>query len=58
MDSLADPRTLVVPGQFFGAPEYVRVALGIDPAVLTRGLERIADALDASRASIVAKSPG
>jgi aspartate/methionine/tyrosine aminotransferase len=33
--------TLVVPGRFFGAPEYVRIALGVDSDVLERGLKRI-----------------
>lgn len=38
-------RTLVVPGRFFGAPEGVRIGLGIDPALLDRGLARMSEAL-------------
>jgi aspartate/methionine/tyrosine aminotransferase len=37
--------TLVVPGSFFGAPEYVRIGLGLDPDRLREGLSRISDAL-------------
>ena len=38
--------TAVVPGRFFGAPDHVRIGLGVDPATFARGLDRIARALD------------
>ena len=45
-DTLARVRgTRVVPGHFFGAPEYVRIGLGIDSATLEHGLTRIAEQL-------------
>ena len=37
--------TAVVPGRFFEAPAHVRVALGIPPDVLARGLDAIGRAL-------------
>jgi aspartate/methionine/tyrosine aminotransferase len=46
VDRLARQRsTLVVPGHFFGAPEYVRIGLGVDPGVLEHGLTRIGEML-------------
>lgn len=39
--------TRVVPGQFFGAPDHIRIALGVEPATLERGLERVSDGLRA-----------
>jgi len=38
--------TAVVPGRFFEAPAHFRIALGIDGAVLARGLEALGRALD------------
>jgi aspartate/methionine/tyrosine aminotransferase len=43
---LARHGTAVVPGRFFEAPRHIRIAFGIDPAVLTPGLEAIGQALD------------
>jgi aspartate/methionine/tyrosine aminotransferase len=40
-----DHDTLVVPGGFFGAPDHVRVGLGVDAAVFASGLSRITSAL-------------
>ena len=37
--------TAVVPGRFFEAPAHLRIALGIDGAVLGRGLAAIGRAL-------------
>jgi len=37
--------TRIVPGHFFGAPEYVRIGLGVDGATLELGLTRIGAAL-------------
>lgn len=39
--------TAVVPGHFFGAPEHVRIGLGLDPALFAEGLDRFGQALDA-----------
>jgi aspartate/methionine/tyrosine aminotransferase len=39
----------VVPGRFFGAPGHIRLGFGGDPAVLSEGLERLADFLLARR---------
>jgi aspartate/methionine/tyrosine aminotransferase len=41
--------TAVVPGSFFGAPEHVRIGLGIDTDSLRAGLERLGAALDTLR---------
>jgi aspartate/methionine/tyrosine aminotransferase len=38
--------TLITPGVFFGAPEYVRIGFGVDSAVLEHGLTRIAEQLN------------
>jgi aspartate/methionine/tyrosine aminotransferase len=38
--------TAVVPGRFFGAPDHVRIGLGVDPATFAEGLNRVARALD------------
>ena len=44
-DALARERgTRIVAGHFFGAPEYVRIGLGVDSATLEHGLTRIGDA--------------
>ncbi|HEX6042251.1 pyridoxal phosphate-dependent aminotransferase [Longimicrobium sp.] len=37
--------TAVVPGSFFGAPDHVRIGLGVDPAKFRAGLERLGQAL-------------
>jgi aspartate/methionine/tyrosine aminotransferase len=37
--------TTVVPGRFFGRPDFIRVGLGGDPAMTRTGLERVAEAL-------------
>jgi aspartate/methionine/tyrosine aminotransferase len=37
--------TSVVPGRFFGQPEYIRIGLGGDVSTTRAGLERIADAI-------------
>jgi hypothetical protein len=37
--------TAVVPGAFFGAPEHIRIGLGIDTDSFRAGLERLGDAL-------------
>lgn len=42
---LRDYGTAVVPGHFFGAPAHVRIALGVDSAVLERGLAALASVL-------------
>jgi len=39
---------LVVPGSCFGAPEHIRLGFGGCPDDLVRGLDRLADALDAA----------
>jgi len=47
IDQLAGERsTLITPGHFFGAPEYVRIGLGVDSAVFEHGLTRIAEQLN------------
>ncbi len=57
-DTLARARgTRVVPGHFFGAPEYVRIGLGVDSAVLEHGLTRIAEQLQMAVAGAAAPSP-
>lgn len=38
--------TAVVPGRFFGAPDHVRIGLGVDPATFAEGLDRLGRALD------------
>lgn len=38
--------TAVVPGRFFGAPEHVRIGLGVEPAAFRAGLERLGRALE------------
>jgi aspartate/methionine/tyrosine aminotransferase len=42
---LARHKTAIVPGRFFEAPAHFRVALGIRPEVLERGLAAIRAAL-------------
>jgi aspartate/methionine/tyrosine aminotransferase len=42
---LREFETAVVPGRFFEAPAHLRIALGIEPAALARGLDAIGDAL-------------
>jgi APA family basic amino acid/polyamine antiporter len=37
--------TVITPGQFFGAPNYVRIGVGGDAAVLSEGLNRLHDAV-------------
>jgi len=37
--------TLVVPGEFFGAPQSIRVGFGQDPALVEEGLSRVQTAL-------------
>jgi aspartate/methionine/tyrosine aminotransferase len=41
----AEQDTLVVPGEFFGAPGFVRLGFGGDEAALREGLRRIGEAL-------------
>jgi hypothetical protein len=36
----------VVPGSFFGAPDHVRIGLGVEPATFAEGLARLGRALD------------
>ena len=43
----AEHGTLVVPGEFFGAPGHVRLGFGVEETVLREGLTRIGLALDA-----------
>lgn len=38
--------TGIVPGDFFGEPEHVRIGFGVDREILDRGLENIRRALD------------
>jgi aspartate/methionine/tyrosine aminotransferase len=38
--------TAVVPGSFFGAPEHVRIGLGVDPTTFAEGLNQLGRALD------------
>ncbi len=38
--------TAVVPGRFFGAPDHVRIGLGVEPAAFRVGLDRLGRALD------------
>jgi aspartate/methionine/tyrosine aminotransferase len=38
--------TAVVPGRFFGAPDHVRIGLGVDPASFTEGLDRLGQGLE------------
>jgi aspartate/methionine/tyrosine aminotransferase len=42
---LREHHTAVVPGRFFGAPAHMRIGLGVDAAVLRRGLDNISKAL-------------
>ncbi|MFN2637250.1 MAG: pyridoxal phosphate-dependent aminotransferase [Gemmatimonadaceae bacterium] len=42
---LAKADTLVVPGRFFGAPDYFRIGFGMDRAILDEGLRRLGQAL-------------
>lgn len=42
-------RTAIVPGHFFRDPTHVRVALGVNPETLSRGLERLSLALGTAR---------
>ena len=41
-----DYEVSLVPGRFFGAPEYVRIGLCGDPAMFGEGLSRLGSALD------------
>jgi hypothetical protein len=41
--------TAVVPGAFFGAPEHIRIGLGVDTEKLRASLERLGAALDTLR---------
>ena len=41
--------TAVVPGAFFGAPEHIRIGLGVDTPSFSAGLQRLGAALDALR---------
>lgn len=43
---LEEHGTLVVPGEFFGAPGHIRVGFGVEETVLREGLMRIGLALD------------
>jgi aspartate/methionine/tyrosine aminotransferase len=46
-DLLADRyETAVVPGQYFGMPDHLRIGLGVEPAAFREGLERLGRALD------------
>ena len=38
--------TAVVPGQYFGMPDHLRIGLGVAPAAFREGLERLGRALD------------
>ena len=38
--------TAVVPGRFFGAPDHIRIGLGVDPASFAAGLDRLGRALE------------
>jgi aspartate/methionine/tyrosine aminotransferase len=38
--------TAVVPGRFFGAPDHLRIGLGVDPATFRGGLDQLGRALD------------
>lgn len=38
--------TAVVPGRFFGAPDHLRIGLGVDPPVFRTGLDQLSRALD------------
>jgi aspartate/methionine/tyrosine aminotransferase len=49
--------TRVVPGHFFGAPEYVRIGLGVDSALLEHGLTRIGEELQKTVSGPAAPSP-
>lgn len=42
--------TAVVPGRFFGAPDHLRIGLGVDRATFAEGLDRLGRALDELRA--------
>ena len=46
---LREYHTGVVPGHFFEAPAHIRIGLGIQPEVLSRGLENIRRALQSAR---------
>jgi aspartate/methionine/tyrosine aminotransferase len=46
---LAEDETAVVPGSFFGAPDHLRIGLGVAPECFTEGLARLGRALDRSR---------
>ncbi len=37
--------TIITPGEFFGAPDRIRIGIGGEKAVVQGGLERIAQAL-------------
>lgn len=41
--------TTVVPGRFFDMPEHIRIGLGMESAMLERGLANVAQALDEIR---------
>ncbi len=44
-----DHGVLVVPGEFFGAPGYIRIGFGADPQMIETGLARLAAGLSAPR---------
>ncbi|MEZ4440546.1 MAG: pyridoxal phosphate-dependent aminotransferase [Polyangiaceae bacterium] len=44
-----EEETIVVPGEFFGAPGFVRLGFGGDPPMLEEGLRRLGRLLDATR---------
>lgn len=50
-DALADHlldrySTLVVPGRFFEAPQHIRISFGVRPALFSRGLRNLSQALN------------
>jgi aspartate/methionine/tyrosine aminotransferase len=44
--------TVITPGQFFGAPDRVRIGIGGETAILTEGLARVQAALGSLTASV------
>jgi hypothetical protein len=47
--------TIVTPGDFFGAPDRIRIGIGGDTGVLREGLARIEEAISASSATRTAR---
>jgi aspartate/methionine/tyrosine aminotransferase len=45
-DLLTRYETAVVPGRFFGAPDHLRIGLGVDSRVFREGLERLGTAVE------------